>query len=461
MVRTRVVITGLAPLSAIGTGREAFWSALCDGRANLGPNARFDASGFPCRLAGVIEDIPARDAVPKSYRKATKIMARDSELAVVAAQLAAADAGLRTRGSGEAALRPVGGDAFGLTGGRLGCQIGAGLLAADTDELGRAFQTAAREGDPESFDPRRWGSAAGGEGAIQNLQPLWMLKYLPNMLACHVTIIHGAEGASNTITCAESSGLLSLGESARVIERGDADACFSGGLESKLNPTGLARLSVAGRLAETGDARDGSRVTRPFDPASPGAIPGEGGALAILESAPHAAARGARVHAEVLGFGAGHSPPPHFPGLFAPEDAAPEADLGLVRAINAALRDAGAEPSAIDAIAPTAFGLPAVDGPEAGALAQVFGDRLPSIPLITPATAAGACSAGHGALAAAAAALALAHQRLPARLQHGSPDPRLLAGPAAAADAELRRVLVCSIGLGGQCAALVLGRAES
>jgi len=459
-MRTRVVITGLGPVSSVGTGHEAFWSALTEGRASLGRNTRFDASAYPCALAGVVEDLPVRDAVPKSYRKATKVMARDSELAVIAAQLAAADAGLRTRGSADAPLSPVGEDAFELSGGRLGCQIGAGLLAADTDELGRAFQTAADEGDPESFSLARWGSAEGGAGAIQNLQPLWMLKYLPNMLACHVTIIHGAEGASNTITCAESSGLLSMGESARVIERGDADACFSGGLESKLNPTGLARLTVARRLAETGDQTDGSRVTRPYDPASPGSIPGEGGALAILESADHARDRGAPVYAELLGFGAGHSQPPHFPGLFAPEDATPETDLGLARAVRAALRDAGTEPSEIDAIAPTALGLPTVDGPEAGALAHVFGDRLASIPLITPTTAAGGCSAGHGALAAAAAALALKHQRLPARINHGSPDPRLRAGPADAADADLRRVLVCSIGLGGQCAAIVLGRAR-
>ena len=457
----RVVITGLGPICSVGTGRDAFWAALDEGRAAIGPNTRFDASGYPCKLAGVVEDVPVRDAVPKSYRKATKVMARDSELAVIAAQLAAADANLRTRGSAEAAMSPVAGDAFELRGGRLGCQIGAGLLAADTDELGRAFQTAARDGDPESFDYKRWGCAEGGEGAIQNLQPLWMLKYLPNMLACHVTIIHGAEGASNTITCAESSGLLSLGESARVIERGDADACFSGGLESKLNPTGMARLTVARRLARTADATDGSRVTRPYDPDSSGSIPGEGGALAILESQRHARDRGAPIYAELLGFGAGHSQPPHFPGLFAPEDAAPEADLGLARAIRAALRDAGVESDQIDAIAPTALGLPTVDGPEAGALAGVFGDRLASIPIITPTTAAGGSSAGHGALAAAAAALAVKHQRLPARIHHGSPDPRLCAGPADAADAQLRRVLVCSIGLGGQCAAIVMGRADA
>src|SRR5690606_32200745 len=175
----------------------------------------------------------AKDYVPKSYRKAVKVMARDIELAVAAAKCAVEDARLVTRG----ALPDGSSEGTTYPASRMGCQIGAGLIAAETDELTAALATAATtaaDGRP-TLDLKAWGDAEGGQGAMNNLQPLWLLKYLPNMLACHVTIIHGAEGPSNTITCAEASGLLSIGESVRVIQRGDADLCFSGGAEAPIN----------------------------------------------------------------------------------------------------------------------------------------------------------------------------------------------------------------------------------
>ncbi|MEM0982314.1 MAG: beta-ketoacyl synthase N-terminal-like domain-containing protein [Planctomycetota bacterium] len=460
-MRQRVVITGLGPVSSVGSGPDEFWRALCAGETNLGRISSFDPSGYECRLGGIVEDVPVKKAVPKSYRKATKVMARDSDLAVVSAQIAAADAKLKTRGSAETEFQPASEDAYEVNLDRLGCSIGAGLLAAETNELSRALATAAVEGDHDTFSYETWGAGEGGGGAMQNLQPLWMLKYLPNMLACHVTIIHGAQGPSNTILCSESSGLLCLGESARIIERGDADACFAGGLESKLNVISHARQTAAKRLASTGDAEDGARVTKPYDPDSPGSIPGEGGALFITESVEHATSRDAPIYCELTGFGAGQSGEPLFPSLFDPEHEAGRVDLGLRRAIRAALKDAGIEPGEIDALAPTALGIPAADSAEAGALADVFGERLAEIPLIMPTTQAGASSAGHSALAAAAAALAIRHQKLPARINAGNPDPRLCAGPADAQDAALTHVLVCSSGLGGQCAAAVLKKFDT
>jgi hypothetical protein len=123
-------------------------------------------------------------------------------------------------------------------------------------------------------DLRAWGNAEGGAGAMNNLQPLWLLKYLPNMPACHVTIIHGTEGPSNTITCAEASGLLSIGESVRVIRRNDADLCFSGGAESPLNHQRMIRMQMAGRLAETGDEDRG--LCQTLRPRGSGAGPRRG-----------------------------------------------------------------------------------------------------------------------------------------------------------------------------------------
>src|ERR1051325_7174525 len=286
----RIFITGVGAITGLGIGVAALWEGLCAGRSAIGPIRRFDPSGFPWRLGAEVQDFSAKDFVPKSYRKAVKVMVRDTELAVAAAKLAADDAGLVTKAQqGENAS---GGPSLTYAPERVGCHIGAGLICSDTQEISAAMVTA-REGSPSPDQLARtngltlkaWGSVKPhGGGGMENLQPLWMLKYLPNMLACHVTIIHGTEGPSNTVTCAEASALLCIGESCRVIERGAADVCFSGGAESKLNLMGVVRQGLTGRLAETGDAKDHS-VLRPYDPQARGTVPGEAGGLLILEEA--------------------------------------------------------------------------------------------------------------------------------------------------------------------------------
>lgn len=440
----RVVITGLGTASALGIGASSLWEGLVAGRCGLGPISRFDPAGFTCRLAGEIKDLSAKDHVPKSYRKAVKVMARDTEIAVVAARLAVMDAGLHTRGTSEE------GGATTYPGERTACHIGAGLIAAETDELSSALVTARR--DDGAFDLKKWGTVASGGGGMNNLQPLWMLKYLPNMLACHVTIIHGAEGPSNTITCGEASGLLSIGESCRVIQRGAADVGFAGGAESKINLMGVLRLELSGRLANTAEATRGDLVVRPYDSASPGSVLGEGGGILMLEEESHAIARGARPYARLAGFGAGQSRVPNIPSLG--RDAV--SGEGLEVAIEAALRDAGLTPDAIDAIIPQAWGVPAVDNAEVSAIRAAFGPRLPGIPFVTLTPMIGDCTAGNGGIHAAVAAMCIREQRLPARLHAGSPAGGIDAGPAPSQSRPLRNVLVCTSGMGGQNAAIVL-----
>jgi 3-oxoacyl-[acyl-carrier-protein] synthase II len=457
-----VVITGLGVVSAAGIGAEAAWEALETGRSGLGPISAFDAGGFPCRLAGEVGGLSAKDYVPKTYRKATKVMARDSELAVAAAQLAIADAGLRSRGSDTSAesATPAGNPAIDPD--RTGCQIGAGLLTAELNELTQALDTS-RAADGTSFDVNAWGTEDGGASAMNNLPPLWMLKYLPNMLACHVTIIHGTEGPSNTITCGESSGILCTGEGARVIERGDADACFTGGGESKINPMGMLRLTIARRIAETGDARDGADVVRPYDADAAGGVPSESATVLMIEEAAAAAERrggtAPDAYAEIAGFGAGQTGLPIFPGLFDDDPGEGLVDTGLRRAVRAALDDAGVSPDEVDAIVPGALGIPTADRGEANALAEVFGDRLGEIETITVTPVLGNSNAGHGALLTAVGAMAIRKQRLPARVHAGAPRA-LRAGPAPARDADLRIILVCTPSMGGQVGALVLRRLD-
>ena len=433
-----VVITGLGVVSPFGTGAGAFWQGLVEGRSAVQPITRFDASGFRCRLGGEVPGFSAKDSVPKHYRKAVKVMARDIELAVGAAKEACEDAKLVTRGT----LPEDSTDPTTYPGARMGCHIGAGLISAESDELTAAFATARGADGP--VDLEAWGSRG-----MDNLTPLWMLKYLPNMLACHVTIIHGCEGPSNTITCAEASGLLSVAESARVIERGAADLCFSGSAENKLSLMGMVRTQYAGRLGAlgTGEATSGAQCVKPFDPAGDCGAPAEGGAILILEDAASAARRGVPVYARISGTGAGHSARRPYEG-----DGRP--DLGLQAAMENALDDAGLNAADMDALVLMGTGVAGIDLAEAGAVQAVFTEAAETIPVVTLGSAIGNTMAGNASLLTAAGALCVKHQRLPARINAGRPVLRGAAGTGGAA--TLRHVLVATSSLGGQNAAAVL-----
>ncbi|MEC9157069.1 MAG: beta-ketoacyl synthase N-terminal-like domain-containing protein [Planctomycetota bacterium] len=438
----RVLITGSGPITAFGLGIEPLWEAVLEGRTGIRAIERFDASDFAVPFAGVLprDGFDVRKIVPKSYRKATKVMARDTELAVGAAAVAVSDAGLLTRAS-EPESEPTYPPA------RTGCHIGAGLIAADVDELTLATSTSTTA-DGE-FDIADW-----GENGMGNLTPLWLLKYLPNMLACHVTIIHDCQGPSNTITCAEASSGLSLGESRRVISRGHADLCLSGGAESKINPMGMLRQQFAGRLAEVGPDVDPARIVRPYASDAAGGVLGEGGGILVLEALECARDRGIEPIAEFAGFGSSQAMASDSMGLLYDER-----DRSVVDAIGAALRSAGCGPDDVDAILPLGSGIPEMDDVDARAIKAVFGDRAARIPLITLVPYIGLCGAGLGAIAVSLAAQCLREQRLPARIgvedagAHG-----LDSGPAEARDADLSRVLVFTTSLGGQNVAILLER---
>jgi 3-oxoacyl-[acyl-carrier-protein] synthase II len=447
-MKRRVVITGIGVLTAYGAGAQVLWDGLLSGRSGIRKPTRFDPSGLPSQLWGEIPSFSAKDYLPKSYRKAVKVMARDIEIAVAAAKLAVDDAKLVTRGT-EGDEPPV----TTYPSERVGCQIGAGLINAETAELAAAMVTARRANpSPEleartgGWDTRAWGTVDPGDGSqmsgMGNLQPLWMLKYLPNMLACHVTIIHGAEGPSNTHTCNEASGLLSLGEAARVIERHAADCCFAGSAESKASVAGGVRLALAERLATAGADEDPLAVCRPFSADSRGPLVGEGGGILVLEDEGTAKARGARVYAKLLGFGAAQSMGEVIPPLHAPLGG--ELNEGLADAILAAIADAGVRPDQIGAVVTQGNGHRQFDRSELGALNRVFAGR--SVPLVSLAPFVGDCIAGNGGLQAAVGAMILANGRLPA-----------VVGGSGGEQSRLDYVLVCSSSQGGQNAALVLG----
>lgn len=437
----RIVITGLGPVSALGLGIAPTWETVVGGRNAIGPIGAFDASGFAARIAGEVRDFDIKQFVPKSYRKATKVMARDIELAVAAADLAARDAGLTTRGT-----NPDVTPTYDPT--RVGAHIGAGLIAAEINELTSAL--AESRDDSGTFDYHKWGA----EG-MTHLTPLWLLKYLPNMLACHVTIIHDAQGPSNTITCNEASATLSIGESLRVIQRGQADACFCGGADSKINPMGLLRQIYTGLLnTNEADQANASSAVRPFCAGARGGAIAEGGGIVVLEAMETFEKReGARAYAEVLGFGASQTV------NSAGRNLTPDAQgRGIVNAIRAALREAKIGPDAIDLIVPFGIGAPATDQAEAAALRTIFGEALAAIPIASTKSMAGNCAAGSGGLDACIAAKALAEQTIPAIVNCSTPLPGLNAAATPSRSASLNHALVYSTGLGGQNAALVLKR---
>ncbi len=431
-----VGISGIGPVTAFGIGIDPLWSALLEGRTAINPIRQFDASAYGCPLAAELaqDALKIREIVPKHYRKATKVMCRDIELAIAGAKAALDHAQLVTPGIDKDAQPTIPPQ-------RMGCQIGAGLICSDVNELGTALITSRR--DDGSFDLDHWGR----EG-MQRLTPLWLLKSLPNMLACHVTIVHECRGPSNTITCWESSAALSLAESVRVIQRGAADACLSGGAESRMNVLAFHRQVQAGRLTDC--SRGPERAVLPFHPNADGTVLGEGGGLVVVEDAQHAAARGKELLAHILGTGTTQTID-DWSGIGASAES-------IGDAINQALHQSGVAPQDIDAVVPFGSGIPAVDAAERDALHATLGSHAASVPLILLTPAVGNCCSGHGSIQLAVAAQCLHTGMLPAR-RGDDPIDGLDAGPTDARQANPKHILVLSASLGGQNTAVLLGGA--
>jgi len=443
MSQRRVVITGLGPVTPIGVGAGALWDALLSGRSGIRRIQGFDPSGFESQIGGEIEGVSVAGAVPKSDRKAAKVMARDIVLAVVAAYEAVKDADLRTRcliERGEAAGESN------VASRRFGANIGAGLICADLAELAEAM-SAAREGD--EFSMARWGSEA-----MNNLTPLWLLKFLPNMLACHVTIVHQAWGPSNTITCGEASSHLAIGEAYRTIEFGTADVCICGGAESKVNPMALIRQSLGDRLSRRNETPESA--CRPLSAERDGTVVSEGGGLVILEELEHAKRRGARIYAELVGFGASNDAyQPSQPSRPHPEG------RGVALAVRKALQDAGVAPTDLGLVATAACGLREHDLSEARAIHAVLGDAVARVPVMNVRGGLGNNGAGSGAIDFIAAVLALHHGMIPPAINTATTDPAaplpLVHGAARQQAVETAVSVSYALG-GGQNAALVIKR---
>jgi 3-oxoacyl-[acyl-carrier-protein] synthase II len=419
----RGVVTGLGVLSSIGSDPETFWQALLAGKTGIKRIGLFDPSELPCQIAGEMTDFDAKNFIDKKDRKQLRVMARTIQLAVACAQAAITHSKVDKK-------------AIDLT--RFSVIFGAGMVAMELPETADA---AAVSKTPErgKIDLKVWGTRG-----LEVIQPLWMLRYLPNMLACQVSILHDAQGPNNTITQDDVAGLLALGEAMRIMRRDHADFFLVGGAESRVNPLSMTRQSLFLPLS-THNA-DPATACRPFDAGRTGLVLGEGSGILAVEEVGHAQKRGAEIYADVCGFGA----------AFNGKD---QSDA-IERSIRIAMAQAGIGPDDVDHVNASGMGVEKEDRFEAMGIAAAFRDRKDPIEVTSIKAHVGHLGGSSATVELAAVALALRHGMVPATLNHTATDPscpvKVLTGQPR--PLSRRYVVKTSFTSEGQCAAAVLGR---
>lgn len=377
----RAVVTGVGVVSPIGIGTDEFWDSLMAGRSGVGPYTLLTGTPMPVRFGGSIDNFE-----PKQYvkpRKSLKVMCREIQLGFAAAGFAIEDAAV-SAGS----VDPE----------RFGVVFGSDMLYGEVKELEDLYRSCLTS---DGFDFSRWGDA------MSNLNPLWLLKYLPNMVACHIGIAHDARAHNNTITLGDASSLLSLIEAVRVIERGHADLMICGGTGSRLSLTAMMYRGDS----DLSHFEVAPRACRPFDVNRDGIVNGEGSAAIVLERRSHAEARGAKILAEIAGCGLGHE---------SRQVGQPETGVAMEHALRQAMEAAATVPAEIDHV--NARGISTVDGDiaEARAIHAV----LDNVPVTALKSYFGHLGAGTGAVEAVASLAAFARGTVPPTLNFESADPR-------------------------------------
>lgn len=385
---SRVVVTGIGVVAPIGIGPDAFWRNLIAGQTGIGELSAFSTSELPSKLAAEIRDFDPVDHI--SHKKHIKVMSRDIQLGVAAASMAVKDSQIR-RG----AMDPE----------RLGVEFGAGHMSSSPTELVDAARSLMESESGSKFT--RW-----GEDSMGQICPLWLLKQLPNMPACHVAIEHDARGPNNTITSCESSALLALAEAMRVIQRDAADAMIVGACSSYIHPLDITRLNLYEGLSR---GEDPAHSCRPFDKHRDGTVVGEGAAAFVLERWEHAVRRGAPIYCEVLGVGA---------GCDGRNPANRASGVGLARAIQSALRQSQLTPNDLGHINAHGKGTQRDDLAESRAYHSALGQVAESIPVTALKSYFGHFDAGAGAVELAGSLLAMRHGVLPMTINYRTPDPQ-------------------------------------
>ncbi len=411
--RRRVVITGLGAVTPAGQTVAEFWENLVNARSGIGPITLIDSAQFPCQIAGEVSNWD-----PSLYieRKAARRMARFSQFMVATAAQALEDAALDL----EAANRD-----------RIGVLIGNG---------GGGYPDI-QEGAQTLFE-------RGG----MKLDPLYFPRSLGNMAAAQVALQYALRGYNGTICTACAAGTQAIGEAGMVIRSGRADVMVTGGCEAGISELGLAGFSVM--RAVTSQNGDPAKASRPFDAERDGFVPCEGAGALIIENEEHALARGARIYAELAGFGCTSDA---FHVVAPPEDGE-----GAARAMEEALRDAGMTPGDVSYINAHATSTPLGDTAETNAIKLVFGEGAYRVPISATKSLIGHGLGASGGMETVATVKTVETGVIhpTANLEHPDPTCDLDYVPNVARSADVRVALKNSFGFGGQNSCLVIARYE-
>ena len=410
----RVVISGVGMVSPLGIGNQSNWDGLIQGRSGIGPITRFDASDYPCRIAGEVKGFNPEDWVPK---KDVKKMDLFIHYAMAASEIAMKDAAFQ--------VAPAEAD-------RVGVFIGSGIGGLPSIERQHAILL--REG------PRR-------------VSPFFIVGLIVNMASGQVSIRYGAKGPNQAACTACATGTHAIGDAFEIIKRGDADVMIAGGCEGVIAPLCMGGFSAMRALSTRND--DPQTASRPFDRDRDGFVISEGAGVVILEELGHAVRRNAKVYAEVAGYGTSGD---------AYHVSAPAEDGdGPVRVMRRAIEDAGIDPSAIDYVNAHGTSTPQGDVVETRAIRTVFGERARSVAVSSTKSMTGHLLGGAGGLETAILAMVVERDVVPPTINYTTPDPEcdLDYVPNEARKMTVRFGLNNSFGFGGTNAALVLKKLEN
>ncbi len=408
----RVVITGIGLVTPLGTGVEENWEGLLSGRSGIGPITRFDASEFPVRIAGEVKSF---DAARYVERRDLRKMDRFIHYALGAAQIAVEDAAL----------------SIGDQEDRIGVIVGVGLGGIETiEEYLKMFF----------------------ESGLKKVTPFFVPRLIANMASAHIAMRFGLRGPNFAAVSACASGAHAVGEAFRMIRDGYQDVMITGGAEACVTPMGIGGFAVMRALSTRNDEPE--RASRPFDRGRDGFVVGEGAGVLVLETASAALARGAKIYAEVIGYGA-TADAYH---ITAP---APEGE-GAARCMRLALEDAGLQPEDVEYINAHGTSTPYNDVNETQAIKKVFGEHAYRLAVSSTKSQIGHLLGAAGGVEAAYTALSLQRGVIPPTINYEEPDPEcdLDYVPNRARVAPIRIALSNSFGFGGTNACLALRRWE-
>ena len=431
-MRRRIVITGIGWITPLGHDIDTAWKRLLDGESGVAPTTIFDAGTFPTQFAAEVKGFRLADYLGSDY-ETHKDVSRQSGFALAAAKLAWNDAGIDRLTN--------------LDKSRVGVYLGGGEGPIDFHN----FASAAVDGwdySDKCLDTRRWAEIAG-----ELLSKTLEIEQEPNMAAAHIAALFGVEGPNfNTLTaCAAST--QAIGEATNMIRRGDADVMISGGCHSMIHPFGVTGFNRLTALSKRNDAPAGA--CRPFDRTRDGFVLGEGAAMLILEELSHAQARGARILAEIIGYG---STADAFRITDIHEDG-----RGGIASMRMALADAGVEPKDIDYISAHGTGTQENDKIESLAIRGVFGDIAKQVPISSVKSMIGHLIAAAGASELITCVLAIRDGMIPPTMNYSTPDPAcdLDYVPNQSRKGNVRTCLSNSFGFGGQNDTLIIRKFEA